>query len=606
MGSFAAPMEILAGARAGRLVVQDYRPLPESIEWELGQRYWDQRGSRAFLSDTVPFVINNDGSLSHNAAEVLFASLAAAEQSGRLQPEVFVLEVGIGLGLFAKFFLDTFRQLCTQHGNDYYERLRYVAVDRSERMLLDACRHGVFSDHPGRYLLRVADGDNPIRGLQKDVALAGVGPRPFHAVFLNYVLDCLPATFLRLDDKEVRQLCVRTCLARGVALQEHTTLTPEEIARLAASPDPDERQALSDLFGFFVSDYEYFPVDTDRLPYGPFAVEFGRSQPGYLLHNYKAIEWLDSLLDMVDDGGFILLNDYGHTQVADTREGLEHQRFSQATAVGINFPLLKAYFGDSGRVSWSEPLEDNGHIYARLLAHKAVPETVEKFRERFGKATFDWLQEPASLARKCVSEGRTEAAALAYREALARQPRNWMLLGEVARFLTFVLRAPAAGLAMAKAALELNPHCSADLWNTLGDSLFYLGRIEEARQAFLRALEVSPGDVRARFNLAFVYTQEREYALALSAIAEGLALDKMGEYRERLLQKQNEILGLLAQRSQQEYQILANRVSRYPVSSGPKDKQSTGLPGVLLAADGKVQAPPGGGTFAQGHDPKMS
>ena len=37
-----------------------------------------------------------------------------------------VLELGIGIGLFARFFLDRFRELCACSGKDYYERLCYV------------------------------------------------------------------------------------------------------------------------------------------------------------------------------------------------------------------------------------------------------------------------------------------------------------------------------------------------------------------------------------------------------------------------------------------------------------------------------------------------
>ena len=46
--------------------LQDYRPLAESLEWELGQEYLRRRGSLAFIGDhePVPFVVNNDGNLS--------------------------------------------------------------------------------------------------------------------------------------------------------------------------------------------------------------------------------------------------------------------------------------------------------------------------------------------------------------------------------------------------------------------------------------------------------------------------------------------------------------------------------------------------------------
>src|SRR6266852_4021684 len=112
-GRPAIPEDVLSQARADRAIIQDFVPLADSLEWQLGQEYLRQRGNKAFLADAhpVPFVVNNDGSLSLSAAEVFFASLAEAEQAGTLEAKIFVLELGIGVGLFARFFLDTFRDL---------------------------------------------------------------------------------------------------------------------------------------------------------------------------------------------------------------------------------------------------------------------------------------------------------------------------------------------------------------------------------------------------------------------------------------------------------------------------------------------------------------
>src|SRR5262249_39404839 len=157
--------EVLSRAQSGREVVQDFCPLADSLEWQLGQEYLRDRGNKAFLSDAspVPFVVNNDGTLSCNAAEVLFACLADAEERGELgaDEEVVVLELGIGVGLFARFFLDAFRDLCATSGKDYYGRLCYVAADRSQRMLTDLLRHGVLSGHAGRYRVRQVDALRP-------------------------------------------------------------------------------------------------------------------------------------------------------------------------------------------------------------------------------------------------------------------------------------------------------------------------------------------------------------------------------------------------------------------------------------------------------------
>ncbi len=78
--------QVLAHAQAGREVVQEFVPLAQSVEWLLGQEYLRQRGNKAFLSDSapIPFVINNDGTLAKNAADVFFASLRDVDERGVL------------------------------------------------------------------------------------------------------------------------------------------------------------------------------------------------------------------------------------------------------------------------------------------------------------------------------------------------------------------------------------------------------------------------------------------------------------------------------------------------------------------------------------------
>jgi len=565
---------ILAKAQSGRAVIQDFVPLAESLEWHLGQEYLRQRGNKAFLSDAtpVPFVINNDGTLSRNAAEVLFANLLDAEQEGTLEKEIFVLELGIGVGLFARYFLDAFRDLCHERGKDFYDRLCYIAADRSERMLLDVCRHGVLAQHPGRYRLRLVDAMKPGDELPNDLMFED--KKPLRAVFLNYLLDCLPAAVLEIGNatEPVKQLCVRTCVARNVRLEDYTDLTAEKLAQRAKVNDAAAQRELLEVFGLFASEYDYRPVDVKKLPLGPFAVDFGRTKTKKLLHSYGAIQSLERLLELLRDDGFVLANDYGQTQLS-VNDDFEHQRFSLATFVGVNFSLLKAYFGEGGRCQYVEPYSESGSIHARLLGRKLSYHTGLRFQERFSQDAAAKLQEPISKARECLRVGRFELASSLYQEALKLQPGNWVLLSEVAQFLIFSLRDVRAGIDLAKVALSLNPTCSAELWNILGDGLFEFGRYPEARSAYLKALQVNGSDVRARYNLAWVYQREKNFPAALAIIAEALSLDKMGQYRERLLQKQSEVVAQQVQRYQTEYLLLVNLVSKYATDVKEQEKQ---------------------------------
>ena len=66
-------------------------------------------------------------------------------------------------------------------------------------------------------------------------------------------VDALPAAVLRIKDGATSELCVRTCLARGVDLARHTGLNVEQLATAAASADPSERATLARLFGIVPS-----------------------------------------------------------------------------------------------------------------------------------------------------------------------------------------------------------------------------------------------------------------------------------------------------------------------------------------------------------------
>jgi hypothetical protein len=109
---------LLTRAKEGRFVVEDFTRFPKSLEWDLGEAYLNACGAKGFVQDKtpIPWAINNDGTLSSNAAEVFFQSLLAADEAGNLAPDIFVLELGIGVGLFARFFLDAFRERCEAEG----------------------------------------------------------------------------------------------------------------------------------------------------------------------------------------------------------------------------------------------------------------------------------------------------------------------------------------------------------------------------------------------------------------------------------------------------------------------------------------------------------
>ena len=72
----------------------------------------------------------------------------------------------------------------------------------------------------------------PGKDLPQDVLFRTVKGAPLRAVFLNYLLDFLPAAVLEIDGDRVNELHVRTVLARNVRLADHTDYLPTPCLRL--------------------------------------------------------------------------------------------------------------------------------------------------------------------------------------------------------------------------------------------------------------------------------------------------------------------------------------------------------------------------------------
>ena len=534
-----SPAGIMAAANASRVVIQDVRPFAESLEWELGQSFYSARGSQAFISDfdPVPYTVNNDGEASYNAAEVVFASLVACPPEA---PRILVLELGIGLGLFARYFLDRFRQLCLEFGRDFYDRLWYIAADASESMLVDACRHGIFADHAGHALLRVIDARRVRDDLAGDPMLAEFDPLPLRGVFCNYVLDCLPAHILKFvhrsaasgdvvgstdnqADVDVQSLHLRSCLARHVRLEEHTPLSLAEIRQLANSADPALRRRLTPLFDLFSVEYEFLTIDPASIPFGELAVAMGTSRGAYTVHNSGAMEVLFQLTRLLEPGGLVLVNDYGYgADHPSFQRGFTYETFASSTALGLNFPLLDDFCACMGLESHATDRQMDQY-YTRLIGRDIPPAVVTRFREVFGQERYRYANEWIERVDALRTTQCAEAEADAYFECLRRTPHNWTYLHCAGGFLLKRQGNPQAALALARQALALNPACSSDLWDLVGECLAALGRKREARHAFERALRINPSDLRGLYQSAKLALDVGGYRVALERIAQGLA-----------------------------------------------------------------------------------
>src|SRR5208337_469218 len=191
------------------LLLQDFRPVAQSLEWELSKLSWAGEGVMQFVSGRVPFVINNNGRSSEAAARVLYASLLDVPPHSTFE----VVELGAGCGLFARYFLNSFADLCKAEKRDWFDHLVYFVTDASRRTVEQWREIGIFADFGPRVEIGTCEASRP----ETATTLDGKPLRPdsLRCVIANYLLDVLPATIARRGRDGAEELAIRTNLTRS-------------------------------------------------------------------------------------------------------------------------------------------------------------------------------------------------------------------------------------------------------------------------------------------------------------------------------------------------------------------------------------------------------
>jgi tetratricopeptide (TPR) repeat protein len=171
---------------------------------------------------------------------------------------------------------------------------------------------------------------------------------------------------------------------------------------------------------------------------------------------------------------------------------------------------------------------------ARLMARLAELHTISRNRPQAKQLCEEWLKidpnaaEPASILTRIAREDQQLPEALRYGEqALARNPANPAVCYQLSKTLV-ALPGPEhhrRALDLARRAAYGNPR-EADDWHQLGVLLRDDGRLDEAADALLRALDLSPDSVDSCSLLVQIAAQQqrpetsRFFATLVSELAE--------------------------------------------------------------------------------------
>lgn len=504
------------------VVLHDWTPLTETLDWRLGKLAYQARGTALFVNNEVPNLLHQGGLIPYRAAEVLFANCAEAQAAGTLADEIIVVEPGMGMGLFAVQVMDRFKTRCAEAGTDWYGRLRWYATDATPTVLRDVARAGIFARHADRVVLGQASALQPAQIHPLDGAPIDLTGR-VQAVLHSYVFCMLPMNLLQVDGDSVRITMARTVLKQPALLPEYTPHSVDAIQAIVRRGNPAEHTALVNLYPLLDLELALSPVDpadqeTARQIAGWIQAEHPSDGPTWVLDSSGARAAIQATLAALRPSGFLLYRDYGPTSAAAANEQFLYQHYGPTIAVQVNHFALERQLAGHAAVTTPDN-ERPGAVASRLVSAAGLPLTRAAFAEAYDFADVLALKDAVGRARS-VPDG---ALVDAWQAALAHEPGNWLLLTEAAEAIFTRLSDPARAYPMLKASLDLNPWMQASAWDLLGEMYLSAGQLEQAAEVLKKAQAINPEHARVYVALSRLHEARGELEPALVCAAQAVA-----------------------------------------------------------------------------------
>lgn len=504
------------------VVLHDWTPLTDTLDWRLGKLAYQARGTRVFVNNEVPNLLHQGGLIPYRAAEVLLANFAEAQERGTLADEIVVVEPGMGLGLFALQVLDRLKARCAQRGVDWYDRLTWYATDATPAVLRDVQRSGIFDRHAGRVVLGQASAMQPARVRTMAGASLDLTGR-IQAVFHSYVFCMLPMNLLQVDGDAVSILLARTVLRRPSLLPEYTPLSVEQIQAIVGRGDPTEHTALVDLYPLLDLELALSPVepagqDRARQIAAAIRAEAPGEGPTWVLDSSGAQSALSATLAALRPDGFLLYRDYGPTTAAAANEQLVYQHYGATIAVQVNHFALERLL-PAPAAATAPPGELPGKVSSRLVGRAALSKTRAAFSTAYDFADVLALKSAAGAARSAPDS----ALVASWQAALKVEPDNWLLLTEAADAIFTRLGDPGQAYPLLKHSLDLNPFVQATAWDLLAEMFLSAGELGQAAAALEKSRSINPEHARLYAALSRLHTARGEPEAAVTAAAQAVA-----------------------------------------------------------------------------------
>lgn len=519
------------------VTLQEATPFDRSVVWRIHDAYFAARGIDAWNLGEVPFYATSSFASATQHARFFVGLVDAWEREGRLLPgdDLWVLEVGAGLGRFATNFYRALMKSCGPRGEELLHRVRYVLSDYSAKSLSEAVATPALAKlvEEGRVVPALYDLRVP--GELRTLAGEPLSPPPLLWIVANYVSCVLPVKTVQWRGRE--GLFEQWVRVRAEIDPE--TPDPEPEAVLAALLADATRSKL--LEETVQMDVEWHATDPATVyPEGPHAEvlrSFTADAPECTFgYPHGFFDFLRVAGSFLVEGGLVLVNDYGSVDLPAIRGRAERrpQIYGNSLAVAIHFPLVAAWAASQG---WTSLCTNDALASIHSCALRPGRPFDDAEQDAFDAAYVrahgtDDIMDWASAAAMCVDNKEFDRAVRFYRRCLTIEPDSvefhhrlghaaiearrydlalthlrrgvelagpsnttWDLEFQLGRAYC-LLEDFEAAIGWYEKAVEKEPHPTT--FTNLGVVYAQVGRLDDAFRCYHRALVLDRTDLRAR------------------------------------------------------------------------------------------------------------
>jgi len=336
-----------------QVLLQAPTPFDQSILWRFHDAYFGARGIDAWNQGEVPFYSTSNYASARQHAGFLTDLVLSQLETGRLAEgqEIWILEVGSGLGRFAANFLRALEIACGPAGAEVFDRLRYVLSDYSERSLREACATRALEPHvkagrviPALFDLRSRPGEGGLHFLDgaKGPPNAAFASQ-FQMVIANYV--CCVVPLKNLQHKQAEGWLEQWVRVESKVADDAAPKPAEQmIDEMLATPTREGMvKGLTIQWEWRSRPLEeVYPKALHRDVLAALVRGLGDATVGYP-HGF--IDFVEGAGELLAPGGVMLVNDYGSIERKELA-GLSERKpqiYGNSLANSINYAVFDAF-----------------------------------------------------------------------------------------------------------------------------------------------------------------------------------------------------------------------------------------------------------------------